>query len=138
MSTNATISFFPTREPVDPVPDPEVEYSIDVTMTQFDRSVEAGTRRTQSLSGLRQTSLYYSTDAFACEINPFNVGAASEAEARMFFASVRAGEEFTVSNFDESDRAMVCTLAGRESPQRANAADSGRFIYSFAVREVPA
>lgn len=136
--TNATIEFFPTENPISPVPDPEAPYTINVTLTQFARSDDTATTQLKTKSGIVSSSHFYDTPTYSCRtLEAGRDGEPTVEEMEMFASSTLNSEEFTVTNLDESDRAMIVQNVGRARQDgRSSSADVGMFPYSFTVREV--
>ncbi len=131
--SNTSIYFFPKRRLITPAPATDVLYQIDVTLTEFNLTTEIKSEENTTLAGVYSRSLYSEIDRYSCACVE---GENTEDKMRMFVSSVIEGEEFFMTNLDESDRLMTVQLTGRPQRQRASAADVGDFRYSFTVMEV--
>lgn len=137
---NATIQFFPIRQPIDPDPDPEILYTIQVQLTQFTPQRVKNLEQSRALDGTRQGSLYYDGTQYSCQISPDDPSgsSATNEELEMFFASVEATETFTITNLDKNNEKMTATLLSVETPQRLTASDVDKFQYSFNIEVINA
>lgn len=132
--TNTSVYFFPKRRLITPAPPTDTLYQIDLTLSAFDMTTEINSQESSTLAGFYSRSLYSEVDNYSCTVAD---STATTDEMRMFISSVIAGEQFYMTNLDESDRLMTVQLKGRPSRSRASAADVGQFRYQFTVMEIP-
>jgi len=135
--TNTVIFFYPTKNVISPAPDPEIYYTIELTLTTFDQSDETSTAQIKSKSGILSSSFYYDTSNYACVTATSGINGEPATDVmEMFFASTINAEPFLMTNLDEGSNTMSVQMSSRRSRSRKSAADVGNFNYSFSVREV--
>tara|TARA_R110000796_G_scaffold182464_1_gene298977 strand:- start:3038 stop:3499 length:462 start_codon:yes stop_codon:yes gene_type:complete len=149
---NMYISFTPTRaiisDPPSPGSAPYNPLDISLTLASFDRSTETKKTESITLSGLKSSSLYYSTKLYACQTavgsvmaNDGTGGDVTDEVMQMFLESVSNNETFYASNIDDPDPDFTnptrsFQLQGGFSRSRNSNIDIGKFTYSFTIREV--
>lgn len=112
-------------------------YQLDITMTSLEKSDDDKVSEVTTMSGQVIKSFYYSTRNYACSVlmSGYN-GEPTAAEYEMFFASVKAGENFAITNPDENNATITAQLIGSPSRSRLSNNYVGQFTYSFNFREV--
>ena len=96
--------YYPTRQKIASDPDSEVLYPLSLTLTQFNRAADDKMKSVTTLGGIKTSVLYNEAYTYSCAAQPFT---ATAEEMTMFFASVKNAEQFTMTNLDESDSALM-------------------------------
>jgi hypothetical protein len=151
---NMYISFTPTRAIIFPLPNPGAApynpLTISLSLASFDRSTETKKTESITLSGIKSSSLYYSTKLYSCQtavgsmpVNGTDGTEATDEVMQMFLESVSNNEVFNASNIDDPDADFTnptrsFQLQGGFSRSRNSSVDVGKFTYSFTIREVVA
>jgi hypothetical protein len=113
------------------------EVTLDVILTQWDRSTDTGIKQARTLSGSTRTTLMYFGDQWSVEIAM--IGDYTQADVDQFFYSTLAGEAFSITDLDADDPeeadAIDVKRVGGYQRTRKSTAYVGRFDYRFRVEE---
>jgi hypothetical protein len=109
------------------------EITLNVILTQWDRSTQESTKEARTMSGGRRTTLMYFADRWDVEIAM--IGDYTQADVDQFFYSTLAGETFSISDLDNGDEAIDVKRVGGYTRARKSSAYVGRFDYRFRVEE---
>ncbi len=142
--SNVVITYTALRELVTGVSSgDQIEMSVDVT--EFTPSYEWSKTDKLTKSGIQDSRDFYANmnwsvtiaEEGTVTINDATTADLSGSYMNMFFNSVRASEEFTITNIDEDDAEVSVQLVANSTPTitRRDPTFIDSFQYSFTIRE---